>query len=222
MIIDRYFREIFLNPETGEQYTAGAFIKAPKQLCNTYQLLADNGPMDFYNGTISKLLAEDLKEMGSIITHDDLTAYTAEVRLSITMPLANGTLYVVPPVSSGSVAAHVLSILEGFNLTRNDQLDDESYARTVHRIVESLKLGFARRTELGDPRFNEVRELVSQLNSPDYAAEQRIKLNDSHVLGGPTEYGAQFADDVEDHGTAHISVLAPNGDAVSVTSSINL
>lgn len=220
--IHPYSSDQFLNPATGEHHVAGAFIKAPKQLCQTYQLLADNGPLDFYNGNISRLLVEDLKELGSIITQDDLSSYSAEMRLSITMPLANGTLYVVPPVSSGSVVAHVLSILEGFNLTRSDLHDDESYALTVHRIAEALKFGFARRTELGDPRFNEVRELVSQLNDPDFAAEQRIKLNDSHVLSGPPEYGAQFAEDVDDHGTAHVAVVAPNGDAVSVTSSINL
>lgn len=178
--------------------------------------------MDFYNGTISELLAEDLKELNSSITHGDLEAYSAELRLSITMPLANGTLYVVPPVSSGSVVAHVLSILDGFNLTRSDLRDDESYALTVHRIVEAIKFGFAQRTELGDPRFVDVRELISQLNNPDFAADKRMKINDTHVLSGPQEYGAQLSYEADDHGTSHIAVLAPNGDAVSVTSSINM
>ncbi|KAM8720185.1 hypothetical protein ACLKA7_006261 [Drosophila subpalustris] len=211
----------FLNAETGEHHKEGALLKSPKQLCNTYQLLADNGPMDFYNGTVAKLLAEDLKELGSIITRDDLDAYSAEMRLSVTMPLGKDTLYSVPPVSSGSVVSHVLSILEGFNLTRADLADDESYALTLHRIVEALKFGFARRSDLGDPRFNEVRELVSQLNSPEYAAQQRAKINDSHVLDGPQEYGAQFGVQEDPYGTSHLAVLAPNGDAVSVTSSIN-
>lgn len=37
----------------------------------------------------------------------------------------------------------------------------------------------------------------------------------------PTHYGAEV-EVPDDHGTAHISVLAPNGDAVSVTSTINI
>ncbi|XP_032594039.1 scoloptoxin SSD14 [Drosophila grimshawi] len=216
-----HYQVVFLNAETGEQHVEGALLKPPAKLCNTYQLLSDNGPMDFYNGTVAKMLAEDLNELGSIITLDDLAAYTAEMRLSITSTLGKDTLYAVPPVSSGSVISHILSILEGYNLTRADLADEESYARTIHRITEALKFGFARRPELGDPRFIDVRELVSQLNNPDSAAEQRAKINDSYVLSGPQEYGALSSYEEDPYGTSALSVIAPNGDAVSVTSSIN-
>ena len=50
------------------------------------------------------------------------------------------------------------------------------------------------------------------------AAYQRI--NDSYTVNDATFYrGNFFAPD--DHGTAQTSVIAPNGDAVSVTSTIN-
>ncbi|EDW65550.2 scoloptoxin SSD14 isoform X3 [Drosophila virilis] len=215
------YQSIFLNVETGEHHVEGTLLKPSAKLCNTYQLLADNGPMDFYNGTVAKMLADDLKELGSIITQDDLDAYTAEMRHSVTMPLGDDTLYAVPPVSSGSVVSHILSILEGYNFTRADLANEESYALTIHRITEALKFGFARRPELGDPRFNEVRELVSQLNNPEYAVQQRAKINDSHVLAGPHEYGAQFSSEEDPYGTSALAVIAPNGDAVAVTSSIN-
>jgi len=38
--------------------------------------------MDLYNGTLAKLLAEDLKDVGSIIIPDDLESYEADVLLS--------------------------------------------------------------------------------------------------------------------------------------------
>ncbi|KAM8720187.1 hypothetical protein ACLKA7_006262 [Drosophila subpalustris] len=193
-------------------------FEAPKQLCNTYQLLADNGPMDFYNGTVAKLLAEDLKELGSVITQDDLNTYKAKMRLSVKMPLGKDTLYSVPPERSLSVVSHVLSILEGFNLTRADLADDKSYALTLHRISEAIKFGAARRSDLQDPRFNEVRELARQLNNPEYAAQQRAKINDSHVLK-TEEYGNSF-NAADQYSTSGISVIAPNGDAVSATSLI--
>ena len=50
------------------------------------------------------------------------------------------------------------------------------------------------------------------------AAYQRI--NDSYTVNEPAFYsGNSLVPD--DHGTSHTSILAPNGDAVSVTSTIN-
>ena len=46
------------------------------------------------------------------------------------------------------------------------------------------------------------------------------RINDSYTVNDATFYrGNFFAPD--DHGTAQTSVIAPNGDAVSVTSTIN-
>lgn len=129
------------------------------ELCNTYELLANNGALDFYNGTLAKLVAEDLKDLGSLVTHDDLESYRADLVSSVTMQLGNDILYAVPPISSGTIVANVLSILEGFNFTEANLLDIEDRAIVVHRIIEALKFGFAKRWELGDMRFNDVREV---------------------------------------------------------------
>ncbi|XP_030378608.1 scoloptoxin SSD14 isoform X2 [Scaptodrosophila lebanonensis] len=216
-----HFKSMFVNPETGEPHNVGTLLKPTAELCNTYKLLAENGPLSFYNGTLADLVVEDLQDLGSIISLYDLQSYFADLVSSITMQLGDDTLYAMPPVSGGSVVAHIFSILEGYNFTKADIIDDEAKARTIHRFVEALKFGFARRGELGDLRFNDVRELVSQLTSVEFGSEQRLKINDSHVLAGPHEYGAQFGADEDYTGTSHLSVLAPNGDAVSVTSSVN-
>ena len=46
-------------------------------------------------------------------------------------------------------------------------------------------------------------------------------ISDTRTVSDPSEYGAVYYSP-DDHGTAHISVLAANGDAVSATSTINL
>lgn len=56
--------------------------------------------------------------------------------------------------------------------------------------------------------------------SPEFAEKIRRKIDDSYTINDPKFYGGQF-DVNNDKGTSHVSVLAPNGDAISVTTSIN-
>lgn len=148
-----------MNSGTGEIHPVGTKLQAPKELCETYKILAENGPLDFYNGTLAKLVAEDLHDLGSTITSYDLESYAADLVSSITMQLGNDTLYALPPISSGTVVASVLSVLEGYNFTSADMKGAKNQARTIHRIAEALKFGYAKRWELGDLRFNDVREV---------------------------------------------------------------
>ena len=61
-------------------------------------------------------------------------------------------------------------------------------------------------------------KVVENLRSSEYIDKIRSKINDFQTYSS-SFYGAQPVKD--DHGTAHISILA-NGDAVSLTSTINL
>jgi hypothetical protein len=63
-------------------------------------------------------------------------------------------------------------------------------------------------------------QLLEKLTSKAFAKEIAGKIDDHKTSQDPVYYGAVKVA-TEDHGTAHISVLASNGDAVSVTSSIN-
>lgn len=64
-------------------------------------------------------------------------------------------------------------------------------------------------------------QLLRNLTSAEYANDIRLKIKDNSTSEKPEDYGAVFFG-TDDHGTAHISVLAENGDAVSVTSSVNI
>ncbi|XP_013106047.2 glutathione hydrolase 1 proenzyme isoform X1 [Stomoxys calcitrans] len=213
-------RKMFYNETTNTLHPVGTLIQPAEELCKTYELLADNGPYDFYNGTLAKLVAEDLRELGSMVDYGDLETYRADLVSSVTMQLGDDILYAVPPISSGTIVSNILSILEGYNFTSMDVKDNKHEALTIHRIVEAMKFGFAKRWELGDARFNDVRELVSRLTNPETGIELRNKINDSSILASVSEYGAQYTGE-DDVGTSALVVMAPNGDAVSVTSSVN-
>ena len=94
------------------------------------------------------------------------------------------------------------------------------------RITEAFKWAFALRTELGDPIGDDdirayVNSLVSNLTSDEWAVEKYGKISDRVTINNASHYGAVYYTP-ENHGTAHVSILAPNGDAVSATSTINL
>ena len=66
-----------------------------------------------------------------------------------------------------------------------------------------------------------LHQLVGNLTTDATAFEAFSKIDDSLTVNDAEYYGADFASP-EDGGTAHVSVVAPNGDAVSVTSTVNL
>ena len=65
--------------------------------------------------------------------------------------------------------------------------------------------------------FNQI---VEKLTSEDTAYETFLKINDTQTSNDPKYYGGNFQAPAI-HGTSHTSILAPNGDAVAVTSTIN-
>jgi gamma-glutamyltranspeptidase/glutathione hydrolase/leukotriene-C4 hydrolase len=58
------------------------------------------------------------------------------------------------------------------------------------------------------------------MNGPVSSMLAKAKINDSSTVNDPSFYGGAFLAPT-DAGTSHTSVLAPNGDAVSVTSTVN-
>lgn len=93
-------------------------------------------------------------------------------------------------------------------------------ALSYHRITEAFKFAYAKRSLLGDEPSDEIKEMMANLTSLEYAEEVRKLINDERTSEDFSYYGAKY-ENREDHGTAHISILMPNGDAVAATATIN-
>jgi len=133
----------------------------------------------------------------------------------------NSTLYSVPPPGSGAILAYILNIMDHFHLTPEDDTQ-----LLYHRIVEAFKWAYALRTEMGDGLGQEdirdyMASLVTNLTSEQWAMDSFQKIDDDSTVNNAKHYGAVFYTP-DDHGTAHLSIIASNGDAVSITSTINL
>ncbi|KAL4716683.1 hypothetical protein ACJJTC_004802 [Scirpophaga incertulas] len=75
-------------------------------------------------------------------------------------------------------------------------------------------------TQLGDVDFLNITELLKNMTTMEFGKTIRLRINDQTTSNRSQDYGAETYNKA-DGGTAHISIIAPNGDAVSVTSSIN-
>ncbi|XP_049765276.1 scoloptoxin SSD14-like [Schistocerca cancellata] len=207
--------ELLINPETGNVWQLGDILKRPT-LGETLIKIAEYGIDIFYNGSLGENFIQDVKDLGGVMTMEDLRDYEVvwEPPVSAKMD-GNITLYTSPLPGSGPLLVFMLNILDGY-IPTSDEIT------TYQRITEAFKYGYGRRTELGDPYFNEsVLEIVKNLTSRSYAESIRAQISDTETYSDPEHYGAVLSQP-DDHGTAHISVIAPNGDAVSVTSTINL
>ncbi|XP_017461852.1 PREDICTED: gamma-glutamyltranspeptidase 1-like [Rhagoletis zephyria] len=90
-----------------------------------------------------------------------------------------------------------------------------------HRLVETFKHAYGHRTSLGDIHYEPgVAETYNNLLSSSFAAETRKLISDDRTYTDFGHYGANFTNE-NDKGTANIAVLAPNGDAIAVTSTVN-
>lgn len=205
-------REVFVNPTTNDVWKAGDRIRRLK-LADTLEIIAEEGAETMYNanGTIAKLLVKDIQELDGIITIEDLVNYETEWKAPITTHLkGNYTLHSAPLPATGMVLSLILNIINGFEPIYSVDF--------FHNLIESFKFGYAKRTHLGDLPFNQT--FIDQFSDMKYADNLRAKINIHRTFSDPKHYGAEY-ETKEDHGTAQISILAANGDAVSITSSIN-
>lgn len=154
----------------------------------------------------------------------DLENYQVSWETPVTADLPNTDglkLATSPPPGSGAVLAAILGITGGYNTEPSDRRKP----LTWHRFIEACKFSYAKRTFLGDwnyqPVEEEVQQAVTNLTSSSWQSWVRSRISENTTHHDLEFYGARFLN-VEDGGTSHTSIISPSGDAVAVTSTINL
>lgn len=71
---DPLLKKIFVNPSTKKFYPQGTVI-IHNQLCKTLEIISEKGGDVLYNGSLAKILADDIQELGGIVTEKDLRDY---------------------------------------------------------------------------------------------------------------------------------------------------
>jgi gamma-glutamyltranspeptidase / glutathione hydrolase len=211
----------------GNYYQPGEIFKQP-ELARTLERIAAN-PDDFYRGALAKAIAADVQKGGGLISADDLAKYTVQEREPVRGTYRGFEIIGAPPPSSGGVALiEALNILEGFDLRT---IGNRS-AQSMHLTIEAFRRAFFDRAEfMGDPDFSSIP--VAQLIDKRYAARWREGLNPDHASPSKDLKRPHFQDlDVnarvewpreirEPEHTTHFSVVDPEGNAVSLTTTLN-
>eukprot|EP00198_Chlamydomonas_reinhardtii_P002287 XP_001691623.1 gamma-glutamyl transpeptidase [Chlamydomonas reinhardtii] len=151
-----------------------------------------------------------------------LAAEAAEPRiqppLSYTLPgPVPYTLLVPPPPSSGPVLYLALSVLLGY-------LNSSSNGAATANATAAATAAWAAAMG-GLPELATHRTVMADIADPAFAAELRAAINDSSVLD-LANYGGRWNPkrtgvSPDDHGTSHLSVLDGEGNAVSLTTTVN-
>ncbi|XP_017113429.1 scoloptoxin SSD14 [Drosophila elegans] len=210
---------VFLN-ESGEAFVEGDFMKR-SALADTLERIAENGAKEFYDGgETGRKFVEDIRALNGTITEQDLRDYKVrwESDGHVAAHVSNSyTLYSTPMPSSGPVLTFILNLMSELN-TDNEEI-------YWQRAVEAFKHAYGQRTNLGDMYADPVNGesingTLERMLQPEFLESIRKLIHDDRTSQEYLDYGANFTVE-EDHGTAHMNVLATNGDAVSITSTIN-
>jgi len=194
-------------------YEPGEVWKQP-DLGASLTRIRDQGHDGFYKGKTAELLSDFMSRRGGLITLDDLSLYSAEEVAPIHGTFHGYDIYAMSPPSSGGVAlVTMLNILESYDLS---SLGHNS-AQYLHFLTESMRRAFADRAEhIGDPNFNPNMP-VERLISKQHAERLRATINEESA--SPSDPGelSRIYLAPESEETTHISVVDANGNAVSLT-----
>jgi gamma-glutamyltranspeptidase/glutathione hydrolase len=211
----------------GNFYEPGESFRQP-ELAKTLERIAAD-PNDFYKGAMARELAAEIKQGGGIITAEDLAEYEVKERQPVRGTYRGYEVISAPPPSSGGITmVEALNILEGYDLGK---MGNRS-ADAIHVTVEAYRRAFYDRAELlGDPDFAKIP--VAQLIDKKYADAWRQSLDMAHATDSkevrrPSGFGELDRSAVlqpytghESNNTTHYSVVDEEGNAVSVTTTLN-
>ncbi len=187
-----------------------------KDLAKTLKMIQEKGRNGFYEGEVADLLVNEMKKGGGIISHDDLKKYHSTWREPIVADYKNYKIITMPPSSSGGVAlVQLMRMVEQYPLRKWGFNSDS----TVQVMIEAERRVYADRAKwMGDMDF--VKVPMKELMSREYLKKRLTdfdfaKATDSKAVDGGTISG------YESNETTHYSVVDKEGNAVSITTTLN-
>jgi gamma-glutamyltranspeptidase/glutathione hydrolase len=186
-----------------------------KDLATTLKRIRYNGMKGFYEGETARLIVEEMKRGGGMITLEDLRKYEAAERLPVVFDYKGYTVIGMPmPSSGGLLMQQMMKMIEDRNIGQMGFHTPES----VQLMIEVERRAYADRAEfMGDRDF--VKVPVKSLASDNYLKERMKDFIPGKAT--PSEQVKPGNLRPESDETTHLSVADQYGNAVSVTTTLN-
>jgi len=201
--------------ENGEPYALGETL-VQRDLAWSLEQIAEEGEGAFYEGAIAQKLVDFMENEGGLITAADLKNYRVAGRVPVRGFYRGFEIVSMPPPSSGGV--HLIQML---NILENTSLKAAGHnsARSIHLLTETMKYAYADRSaHLGDPDYVEVP--MEWLTSKSYGKELYAKIQaDKATPSSEIKPGVAVLSESGD--TTHFSIMDKEGNAVSMTYTLN-
>ena len=203
---------IFLN--NGQPFQVGDKL-VQSELAKTLREISRSGTDGFYKGWVGNAIVASSQAGKGLLTQEDLDGYKTRELAPVECDYRGYHVISAPPPSSGGVIiCEILNILEGYPLK---ELGYHS-AQAVHVQIEAMRHAYVdRNSYLGDPDF--VKNPLDRLLDKDYAARIRAVI-DPNKAGVSSDIKPGVAPH-EGSNTTHYSIADKDGNAVSVTYTLN-
>lgn len=200
-------------------------VKQNPALASLYKRLASEGVDAFYHGDNAKAIAKAVQTSPiapGLLTEQDINNYVAKERAPVCVGYHQYRVCSMAPPSSGGMAVlQILKLLEDKNLSQ--------YAvnspKALHYFTQASRLAFAdREVYMADPDYQPVPTQALLDNS--YLEKRALLMleHDAKKQAGHPGVGIAYGKDdaFELPNTSHISIVDNQGNAVSMTTSIEM
>ena len=198
-----------------KEYKSGDTI-FNKMYANTLREIMNKGADGFYKGKVAEDMIETISQSGGIMTMEDLSEYQSVWRDPVRFKYKGYDIISMSfPSSGGVILGQMMKAIENFDLSKIKHNSPEY----VQLLTEIERRAFADRSDLmGDPDFMKLP--VYEFMDKEYV-ESRMKnfswdqaTPSSEIKPGEIIFN-------ESYETTHFSIIDKEGNAVSVTTTLN-
>ncbi|MEE2921772.1 MAG: gamma-glutamyltransferase [Pseudomonadota bacterium] len=214
----------------GEPLPVG-FLRTNPDYADTLKAIAASGPSAFYEGEVAEAIVNAVNGDASPgnMTLEDLSAYSVKLRPALCGKRADDyRICSAPPPSSGGVTQNmIMGLYDLLEPTDEAEMTEEAYLKAY---VDAQRLAYADRDhyvadadfvpvpskDLIDPAYLRVR--ATEAFAPDGASFP----GDPGLALGRDPMRPLWGEDATEHapGTTHISIIDSDGNAVSMTATV--